>query len=49
MSSDSVRKKIEALWHSAEPAYRKEGFGALEGEHASGRRGGSGDAMDACL
>ena len=33
-------------WHSAEPATVRKALGALEGEHASGRRGGSGDAMD---
>lgn len=33
-------------WHSAELPTVRKALGVLEGEHASGRRGGSGDAMD---
>ena len=46
MSSDSVRKKIEALGTQLSLPTVRKALGALEGEHASGRRGGSGDAMD---
>lgn len=46
MSSDSVRKKIEALGTQLSLPIVRKALGALEGEHASGRRGGSGDAMD---
>lgn len=46
MSSDSVRKKIEALGTQLSLPTVRKALGVLEGEHASGRRGGSGDAMD---
>lgn len=46
VSSDSVRKKIEALGTQLSLPTVRKALGALEGEHASGRRGGSGDAMD---
>lgn len=46
MSSQTIRRKIEALGTQiALPTVRK-ALGVLEGEHASGRHGGAGDIMD---
>ena len=46
MSSVSVRKKIEALGTQMSLPTVRKALGVLEGEHASGRRGGGGDVMD---
>ena len=46
MSSASVRKKIEALGTQMSLPTVRKALGVLEGEHASGRRGGGGDVMD---
>lgn len=46
MSSSSVRKKIEALGTQLSLPTVRKALGVLEGEHASGRRSGAGDAMD---
>ncbi|NMM97459.1 DUF58 domain-containing protein [Bifidobacterium olomucense] len=46
MSSDSVRRKIEALGTQLNLPTVRKALGVLEGEHASGRRGGAGDVMD---
>lgn len=46
MSSVSVRKKIEALGSQLSLPTVRKALGVLEGEHASGRRTGSGDVME---
>ncbi|MBT1164177.1 DUF58 domain-containing protein [Bifidobacterium felsineum] len=46
MSSDSIRRKIETLGTQMSLPTVRKALGVLEGEHASGRRGGNGDVMD---
>ncbi|KFI93010.1 hypothetical protein BISA_1174 [Bifidobacterium saguini DSM 23967] len=46
MSSDSIRRKIETLGTQISLPTVRKALGVLEGEHASGRRGGAGDVMD---
>ncbi|RSX53136.1 hypothetical protein D2E25_1109 [Bifidobacterium goeldii] len=45
-SDDPIRRKIESLGTSLSLPTVRKALGVLEGEHASGRRGGSDDPMD---
>ncbi|KAB8287853.1 hypothetical protein DSM100688_1320 [Bifidobacterium ramosum] len=45
-SGDAVRRRIEALGTSLSLPTVRRALGLLEGEHASGRRGGGDDVMD---